>query len=1183
MKKLFFIALIAICSCQIITAQNNAKIDFELQQEMSLREAGDLIRINIIMDQQYEQMTMRAKASVFPTKAAKRTFVVNELKRFSQETQQGVMDLLSTMPAVSEVQSFWIANFINCYANIEAIEELSLHPDVQAIGFDKEYQMIPEEEQPTGADPTRELTYNITKVQADQVWDLGYEGEDIIVAIIDTGVNYNHLDLKTHLWEHPDYPNHGWNYISNSNNPMDDHGHGTHCAGTVAGDGTAGSQTGMAPKAKIMALKVWNSGGSGTVTQMCSGFEFAVEHGAHVASMSGGKHGGGDNAERIQFRNTMINVLEAGVVASIAAGNDHEGVYYSAIPNQVRVPANCPPPWLHPDQTTTGGTSAVIAVGATNINDNIASFSSWGPATWQSISGFNDYPYNPGMGLIRPDVCAPGVDIKSLAYNNNSGYVSGWDGTSMATPCVAGVIALMLSKNPELTPAEICEILETTAVHLPTPTSSKGNTYGSGRVNALDAVNAVAVGPIAIHEVVVDDSEGNDNGNSNPSETVKFNMSLINEGEEAVNGVSVTLSSSSEYVTITSDHADFGNFAVGEIKTVEGAFTFVLSPSAPAKQKLTFTALIETDDDAFPRNFNISAFDYDLNLTNTAIDDAAGNGNGMLNPGETADMIPTITNKGNEPAKGLTGFLTSNSEQITINSNTADFGDMEPDQGNAAPYNVTLSASAVPGNINIPFNLLITDEEGRNTTLSFAYTDKCTVIFDLYDGYGDGWNGNALVVNFSDGSPTQSLTFSSGSFASFSLAINSGVTVSLSWTTGSYTSECSFEIYYLDGAPIYAASGNPGSGTFFSWETNCGGCTPVECNPISDLAVTVSGNMAELSWTAPTSGAPNYYEIYNNLESLGTTTETNFSAPLNSGENDFCVYAVFDNCLMPQCISANVDCSPPTELVYNVGYAGVVDVSWTKPADDANLIGYNVYIDGLLVAEMLTEEFYTFVGEEKDYNFCVSAIHIIDEINCESGLVCENISVVITIEIPVNLTATALSTSEIYLAWEYNGVPASFTLLRDNAIIAENIENMQYVDTELSLDIEYCYIVKAVVGEYVSEPSNEACSNTTGIAEMENQIRIYPNPTTGELTICDMRYETSDNRTSDNRISEIRIFDVMGRTVLVETQCIASLQSQFANRNSQIEINISHLPAGVYFLKIKTEQGAVMRKVVKVN
>ena len=497
MKKLLFILFIAVFTCQVVTAQNYAKIDVELQQEMSLRNADELIPINIIMNQQYDQMEMRSKAGIYFKKEEKRNFVVNELKSFSKETQKDLLfflDVLEENQQITDVKSYWIANFIGCFADIAAIEALSSFPDVMLIGFEQEHQCIPVDEVPgESTEGTREIVYGVLKVNANKVWDeLGFTGEDVIVAINDTGVNYNHNDLKTHMWEHPDFPYHGYNVNGNNNNPMDGHGHGTHCAGTVAGNGTAGSQTGMAPNAKIMAIKVWNDSGSGTTAQMISGFQFAVEHGAHVISMSGGVHGGGSTSERIQFRNSMNNVLEAGVVASIAAGNEHTGYTYVAIPNQVRVPGSCPPPWLHTDQTTTGGTSAVVCVGATDQNDNIANFSSWGPVTWQGISGFDDYPYNPGMGLIRPDVSAPGVSIKSCDYSNINGYQS-MSGTSMACPCVSGVMALMLSKNINLTPAEICEILQTTAVPLPNASSPKNNTYGAGRIDAFAAVSTIAV------------------------------------------------------------------------------------------------------------------------------------------------------------------------------------------------------------------------------------------------------------------------------------------------------------------------------------------------------------------------------------------------------------------------------------------------------------------------------------------------------------------------------------------------------------------------------------------------------------------------------------------------------------------------------------------------------------------
>ena len=184
----------------------------------------------------------------------------------------------------------------------------------------------------------------------------------------------------------------------------------------------------------------------------------------------------------------MNTTLAAGIIASVAAGNEGDLQYMFPIPDNVRTPGDCPPPWLHPDQTLIGGISSVICIGATNSGDGIAGFSGRGPSTWEYISGFNDYPYSPEMGLIRPDIVAPGVNIKSLAHYSNYGYENGWNGTSMATPCAAGVMALMLSKNPNLIPAQIDQILEETAYVLST---SKNNTSGSGRVDALEAINQV--------------------------------------------------------------------------------------------------------------------------------------------------------------------------------------------------------------------------------------------------------------------------------------------------------------------------------------------------------------------------------------------------------------------------------------------------------------------------------------------------------------------------------------------------------------------------------------------------------------------------------------------------------------------------------------------------------------------
>ena len=335
----------------------------------------------------------------------------------------------------------------------------------------------------------REVTQNITQVNADQVWELGYTGAGVVVAVVDSGVNYDHFDLADHLWDGgEEFPHHGYDVVNDDNDPMDDKGHGTHCAGTVCGDGTAGSLTGIAPDVTLMCVKSIRGDGFGGAVNIAGGMEWAVEHGCDLISMSLGMVDAGMTDKEI-LRRTCEAVLDAGIVAMVCAGNEGNAFLQMTypVPNNVRVPASCPPPYLDPDQMANpGALSCVVAVGAVNYNDAAADFTLRGPVTWQDTE-FGDYAYNPGIGLIRPDVCAPGESIKSLNYTSNTGYKS-MTGTSQATPCVAGIAALMLSKNPELSPAEICRILEETSVKL---TPNKSNITGVGRVDALAAVNAV--------------------------------------------------------------------------------------------------------------------------------------------------------------------------------------------------------------------------------------------------------------------------------------------------------------------------------------------------------------------------------------------------------------------------------------------------------------------------------------------------------------------------------------------------------------------------------------------------------------------------------------------------------------------------------------------------------------------
>ena len=473
---------------------------------------ADKVKINIILAEQADAQELIRMAEAFPTKAERREFVINTLKRQAADAQTGLIEelnILETNGLVEEIRPLWLVNSVSCYANEEAVSAISQRKDILAVYQCEEFQCIEDvsvmsSERGDG----REIAENIVKVNADQVWALGYTGENVLVALIDTGARLDHADLQGRLWDGgAEYPNHGYDFYQHDNDPSDTHGHGTHVAGTIVGTGVSGTQTGVAPGATLMVLKVFHGEDNlSEVTMWVEAMQFAVEHGADVMNMSLGQPLP-DSSVQLMLRQACDNTLAAGVVAAVCAGNSRQIQMLTPVPYNIWSPGDCPPPHLHEDQmVNAGGTSCVICVGAVNNNDVLGDFSSEGPATWSGVAPYNDYPYSSGsstnIGLIRPDVCAPGVNVKSLDFNTTNGYCLK-SGTSMATPCVAGTIALMLSKDHELTPEQIDEILERTAVPL---SAHKSNDFGSGRIDALAAVNAVGddgVEEIDNEEVVI--------------------------------------------------------------------------------------------------------------------------------------------------------------------------------------------------------------------------------------------------------------------------------------------------------------------------------------------------------------------------------------------------------------------------------------------------------------------------------------------------------------------------------------------------------------------------------------------------------------------------------------------------------------------------------------------------------
>jgi subtilisin family serine protease len=467
-------------------------IDTELEDAMENGSPEELYQVIVEFDKLIDTQWMYSIVKRM-NKQERREYTITTLQEFTAVYQEEVYSYLESMQNAGDVErlsQLWLTNSIGMKATREVIEEVAKHPKVALIWHDKHHlkpHVIKAEEDVDNTPDSRAVVWNVTMVNADDVWSLGYTGAGIIVGHIDTGVNYNHVDLADHLWDGgSSYPNHGWDFENNDNDPMDDNGHGTHTAGTCAGDGTAGTQTGVAPDAQIMCLKA-----IGGLTVLQNSVNFGLTNGASVFSMSAGwdssNAGGSWTYISTQCRYIFDNCLNATVTFSTSAGNGNPYGGHFAIPYDISIPANVPAAWYG-----SAGHSSCIAVGSVNSNQILSSFSSRGATQWM-FSPWYEYQYPPG--LIKPDMMAGGGSpgVTSLSYSNNTGYVGGyfWQGTSMSCPAVTGAVTLLLEKDPNLTPEDIDSILETTATDL--GSTGKDNYYGAGLLNCLAAIYAVGV------------------------------------------------------------------------------------------------------------------------------------------------------------------------------------------------------------------------------------------------------------------------------------------------------------------------------------------------------------------------------------------------------------------------------------------------------------------------------------------------------------------------------------------------------------------------------------------------------------------------------------------------------------------------------------------------------------------
>lgn len=489
MKQLIVLAAFLLCSFTTIYSQAwFDKIDIHLIEKFENEEQVDFLVV--LTDQQDLSL-----AKSLPTKNDKAQFVFTALQNKASQSQQSIKTYLDAQSITYE--SLFVVNLLKLKGDLALIKTLAERGDVSRILDNPSIAFSEPIREVTPAEKT--LEWGLEQIGVDQVWQLGYRGSGVVVGGQDTGYEWTHPAIvNTYRGNTNAGVNHNYNWhdaiheISPLHNdsipdpslnpcgldvdyPCDDHNHGTHTMGTMVGlDGD--NEIGVAPDSEWCACRSMERG-YGTPFTYLECFQWFLAptdlnnenpdptKAPHVIANSWGcPEMEGCNPNNFFLLEEGVNNLKAaGTVVVVSAGND--GSECSSISK----PASM---FEHS-----------FSVGATNSQDTIAGFSSRGPVIIDD------------SGRTKPNISAPGVQVRSCI--RDSSYAT-WSGTSMAGPHVAGVVALIISANPDLAGHvdTIEYIIEQTAVHLATEQECGGltdadipnNTYGYGRIDALAAV-----------------------------------------------------------------------------------------------------------------------------------------------------------------------------------------------------------------------------------------------------------------------------------------------------------------------------------------------------------------------------------------------------------------------------------------------------------------------------------------------------------------------------------------------------------------------------------------------------------------------------------------------------------------------------------------------------------------------
>ena len=390
-------------------------------------------------------------------------------------------------------------------------------------------------------------------------------------------------------------------------------------------------------------------------------------------------------------------------------------------------------------------------------------------------------------------------------------------------------------------------------------------------------------------------------------------MSFKNVGVDPTEGnTTVTLTCEDQNLTILNGTAQFGVLEAEAMVTLQDAFSFIVADGVEDGTRFQLDVEMSDGRQTWRGKAIITAGQAILEYAGT---DWAG---GFV-PGETVTFVANFKNVGHYMATNAIATIACESEYVTLLNPTIEIGTIDPEGIGTCVFNVQIDA-ACPETEQIPVSFMMQADGDLTAEGSIIMKNACNVIFELNDTYGDGWNGAKLTVGFSDGTPAQDLTLTSGSTGTYTIEIGNGVHVTLTWTSGSWDSECSFVVKYDNGDVIYNCS-SVHAGLLYEFDCNCSGGQPLgSFNPVENLAAEVGIGTITLTWDEP-DRAINYIISRNGIE-IGQTTEPTYVDELyNEFFYTYCVVAEYsDGNSAPECIvvksELSVDENETTFAIY---------------------------------------------------------------------------------------------------------------------------------------------------------------------------------------------------------------------------------------------------------------------------